>query len=88
MSCFFEIKKGITIGKVFQKTLDEPGRKPNKIWVDKGSAFYNKSMKLWKHDNNIEIYSGKPAVTEVSFRTLQTHTHTDIYIYIYYIYYI
>ena len=31
----------------FQKTLDESNHKPNKIWVDKGSEFYNKSMKLW-----------------------------------------
>ena len=38
-------KKGITIINVFQKTLDEINRKPNKIWVDKGSEFYNRSMK-------------------------------------------
>ena len=28
---------------VFQKILDESGCKPNKIWVDKGSEFYNRS---------------------------------------------
>ena len=28
-------KKGITITDVFQKTLNESKRKPNKIWVDK-----------------------------------------------------
>ena len=38
-------KKGITIINAFQKTLDEINRKPNKIWVDKGSKFYNRSMK-------------------------------------------
>ena len=38
-------KKGITIINAFQKTLDEINRKPNKIWVDKGSEFYNRSMK-------------------------------------------
>ena len=27
--------------------LDESNRKPNKIWVDKGIEFYNRSMKLW-----------------------------------------
>ena len=37
--------KGITITNVFQKTLDKSGRKPNKIWVDKSSEFYNRSMK-------------------------------------------
>ena len=38
-------KKGITITKVFQKNLDGSARKPYKIWVDKGTKFYNKSMK-------------------------------------------
>ena len=50
---FSKIKKGITITNSFQKPLDESnrletkskGRKPNKIWVDKYSKFYNKSMK-------------------------------------------
>ena len=32
-------KKGI------QKISKESNRKPNKIWVDKGSEFYNRSMK-------------------------------------------
>ena len=39
-------KKVITIIKAFQEILDESERKPNKIWVDKGSQFYNRSMKL------------------------------------------
>ena len=38
-------KKCITITNAFQKILDESNRKPNKIWVDKGSGFYNRSMK-------------------------------------------
>ena len=40
-------KKGITIINAFQKILKESNRKPNKIWVGKGSKFYNKSMKSW-----------------------------------------
>ena len=40
-------KKRITITNAFQKILDEPKRKPNKIWVDNGSEFYNRSMKSW-----------------------------------------
>ena len=35
--------------------LDEPNRKPNKIWVDKGSEFYNRLMKSWLQDNDIDI---------------------------------
>ena len=33
-------KKGVNIFDAFQKILDKPGHKPNKIRVDKGSAFY------------------------------------------------
>ena len=38
-------KKGASIVNAFQKILDKSGRKPNKIWVDKGSEFYNSSFK-------------------------------------------
>ena len=37
--------------------LRKPKRKPNKIWVDKGSEFYNRSMKSWLQDNDIVMYS-------------------------------
>ena len=41
-----EDKKGISIVNAFQKILDmSKGRKPNKIWVDKGNEFYNNSFK-------------------------------------------
>ena len=49
-------KKGITITNAFQKILDESNRKPKKIWVDKDSDFYNRSMKSWLQDNDIEMY--------------------------------
>ena len=38
-------KKGISIVNAFQKFIDDSKRKPNKIWVDKGSEFYNDSFK-------------------------------------------
>ena len=31
----------------FHKFLDDSGRKSNKIWLDKGSEFYNRLMKFW-----------------------------------------
>ena len=40
-------KRGITITNAFQKILDKSNRKPNKIWVDKGIEFYNRSIKSW-----------------------------------------
>ena len=49
--------------------------KPNKIWVDKGSEFYNNSFKKWGRDNDIEIYStdkeGKSGVDERFIRALK-----------------
>ena len=48
-------KKGITISNDFKIFLDGSNRKPNKIWVDKGSEFYNRSMKSWLQGNNIQM---------------------------------
>ena len=50
-------KKGITITNAFQKILDESNHKPNKIWVDKGSEFYNRSIKSWLEKDAIKMYS-------------------------------
>ena len=50
-------KKGISIVKSFQSILKPSNRKPNKIWVDKGSEFYNASFKKWLQDNDIVLYS-------------------------------
>ena len=41
-------KKGVTITNAFQKFLDISKRKPNKIWVDQGSEFYNSYLKIFK----------------------------------------
>ena len=38
-------QKGVTITNAFQKILKESNRKPNKIWVDKGSECYNSPFK-------------------------------------------
>ena len=37
-------KKGLRIVNAFQVILDKSGRKPNKIWVDRGSEFYKSSV--------------------------------------------
>ena len=66
-------KKGISIVNAFQKILDKSGRKLNKIWVDKGSKFYNSSFKKWLKDNDIEMYSihnkGRSVVAESFIKT-------------------
>ena len=35
-------KKGKTILNAFMKIVNESNRKPNRLWVDRGSEFYNK----------------------------------------------
>ena len=47
----------VSIVDVFQEVLDDSDRKPNKIWVAKGSEFYNNSFKKWLKGNYIEMYS-------------------------------
>ena len=42
---------------LFKKILNESGHYPNKIWIGKGSKFYNRSMKFWLEDNGIKMYS-------------------------------
>ena len=65
-------KKGTNIVNAFQKIISK-GRKPDKIWVDQGSEFYNNSFKDFLKINNIEMYStyneGKSVVAERFIRT-------------------
>ena len=68
-------KKGITFTNAFQKILKESNCKPIKTWVDKGSKFYNRSMKSWIEKTAIEMHSmhneGKSVVSERFIRTLK-----------------
>ena len=85
-------KKGISIVKAFQIILKQSNsRKPNKIWVDRGSDFYNASFKKWLRDNDIVMYSthneGKSLIAERFIRTLKskiykymTSTSKNVYI--------
>ena len=72
-------KKGITITNAFQSILDNSKRKPNKIWTDQGSEFYNTHFKKWLKDNNIEMYSThnerKSVVAERFIRTLKNNIY-------------
>ena len=69
-------KKGISIANAFDKIIKQSKRKPNKIWVDQGSEFYNNNnFKKWLSDNNIIMYStyneAKSVVVERFIRTLK-----------------
>ena len=50
-------RKGVSIVNAFQKILNKLERKPNKIWVDQGSEFYNRDFKKWLTSNDISMYS-------------------------------
>ena len=69
-------KKSVSIATAFQSILKQSNRKPNKIWVDKGSEFYNASFKKWLQDNDIVMCStnneGKSVVAERFIRTLKS----------------
>ena len=56
-----------------QNILDK--LKPNKICVDKGSGFYNRSIRSWLEKNDVEMYSiyneGKSVVAARFIGTLK-----------------
>ena len=67
-------KKGTTTVNAFQKIISE-GRKPNEIWLDQDSEFYNNSFKDFLKIKNNEMYStyneGKSVLAERFIRTLK-----------------
>ena len=79
MGCSVKRQKGVSIIHVFQSILKKSNRKPNKIWVDKGSEFYNNSLKSWMQDNDIVMYSthneGKSVVADRFIRTLKNNIY-------------
>ena len=72
-------KIGAAIINLFQSILNDSKRKPNTIWVDKGSEFYNGLMKLWPEKYDIELYSThnerKSVVPERFTRTLKSRVY-------------
>ena len=52
-----KIKKELQLLMLVSFFLDKSNLKPNKIWIDKGSEIYNRSIKSFLQSNNIEMYS-------------------------------
>ena len=79
MGFSIERQNSITVTNTFQIILDGSERKPNKIWADKSSDFYNRSMRSWLQDNDTENYSthneGKSIVVERFIWTLKNKTY-------------
>ena len=59
----------------FKKVLKMSNRKPNKIWVDQGSEFYNNVFNKFLKCSDISMYStyneGKSVVAERFIRSLK-----------------
>ena len=49
-------KEGTFIVNAFQSILNNSKRKPNKMWVDQGSEFWNTHFKKWLKDNNRNVF--------------------------------
>ena len=69
-------KTGKDITKAFDHIIEGSGRKPSRLWVDKGTEFYNKTFKKYLEQNDIQMYSthneGKAVVVERFNRTIKT----------------
>ena len=75
-------KAGVRIVNAFQSILKKSNRKPNKIWVVKGSEFYNNSFQNWLQDNDIIMYSThnerKSVFAERFIRTLKNKIYKNM----------
>ena len=72
-------KNGITTANAFQNILKSSNHKLNKIWVDKASKSYNRSIKSWLEKNGIEMHSthndGKSVIAERLIMNLKNKTY-------------
>ena len=72
-------KTGKSVATAFEKIVKESDRKPMKLWVDKGTEFYNNVMDQFLRENKIDRYSSesefKAAVVERFNRTLKTNMY-------------
>jgi hypothetical protein len=70
-------KTGKSVAAAFEKIMKESDRKPMKLWVDKGTEFYNNVMDKLLKENTIDRYSSesefKATVVERFNRTLKTN---------------
>ena len=71
-------KNGVIIVNAIQCILDSSKTKPNKLWVDQDSEFYNSTFKKWLENDDIKMYSAyneeKSIVAEKFIRTLKNET--------------
>ena len=64
-------KRGQTVAKAFQEIMKESDREPEKLWVDKGTEFYNTHVKALPFELYSTLNDGKAVVIERFNRTLK-----------------
>ena len=64
-------KKGQTVAEAFKRIMNESGRNPKKVWVDKGTEFYNHYVKALPFEIYSTLNDGKAVVVERFNRTLK-----------------
>ena len=68
-------KEDKAVLNAFIEIVNEPNRKPNKLWVDQEREFYNKIVQEWLDNNDILMYSthneGKSVFAERFVKTLK-----------------
>ena len=69
-------KSAATVLNALKSVIEKSRRKPQKIWVDKGSEFYNKEFKDWAKSNNITIDAtdseSKSVIAESFIKTIKS----------------
>ena len=69
-------KTGKAITDAFNRITKMSNRKPKKLWVDRGTEFFKRTMDQWLKSNDVERYNtyneGKAVVVERFNRTLKS----------------
>ena len=63
-----------TVSEAFKRIMNESGRKPKKVWVDKGKEFYNQYVKTLLFEIYSTLNDGKAVVIEQFNHTLKQMT--------------
>ena len=64
-------KKGQTVANAFKRIMNESGRNLKKMWVDKGTEFYNQYVKALPFEIYSTLNDGKAVVVERFNHTLK-----------------
>ena len=68
-------KNAVTVKNAFEKIVKKAKVTPNKLWTDSGTEFYNRILKSYLKEHNIDLYStyneGKAVLAERVIRTIK-----------------